>query len=105
MGSFFGLEGVMGRTVREKVVPVSALVAAVVGVTVGITKALSATHDPQPSVELVQLKADVRAVEGRVSDLRERVDKGDQRWERVLDDLGRIKERLGIVESKTPARP
>jgi chromosome segregation ATPase len=49
------------------------------------------------------LRERVKGIEKRIDDLQARQDKTDERFESIKDDLGKIKERLGIVEAVRPS--
>jgi hypothetical protein len=61
-------------------------------------------QDSKNAAEIATLKVQVADVERRVTADEVRLEKTDDRWNRIVEDLGKIKERLGIVESKTPAK-
>lgn len=51
-------------------------------------------------VGLATLRVQVQALEQRVNVESARLDRADARWDQIRDDLSKIKERLGIVESR-----
>lgn len=77
-------------------VPLSA-VTAVIGITVASMGWLNA-H----TTDTALLKNDVANLTERVNKAEARLDKSDARWDQIRDDLAAIKERLGIVEAKSP---
>jgi hypothetical protein len=84
----------MKQVGRNTLVSLGSLLAAV-AVTIPIVRTIDA-----PGQEISSIRMRVVAIEARVDELRTRQDKTDERWERILDDLSQIKERLGIVESR-----
>lgn len=60
--------------------------------------------DSANAKEIATLKVQVASIEKRVDEQSARIEKGDERWNRIVEDLGKIKERLGIVEAKTPGQ-
>lgn len=79
-------------------VPASAVFVSV-SVTIGVCRwAFSNLTD------VATLRVQVQAIDARVVKAESRLDKGDERWDQIRDDLGKIKERLGIVESHGPAK-
>jgi hypothetical protein len=84
-----------GKLSGATLIPIGVLVAAV-AVTVPIVRAIDA-----PSAEVASIRVEVGNVESQVAELKARQGQGDERWERLFTELGQIRERLGIVESKT----
>lgn len=79
---------------KDSLVSIGTLVAAIL-MTAGVVRAFEAQAQ-----QLATLNARVDSVASSIDEIRHRQDTTDERWLRVLDDLGKIKERLGIVENR-----
>lgn len=79
-------------------VPIAAVIAAV-----GITVAIVRTID-SPKADYIELRTKVAYIEGQIAELRSRQDGSDktasERYEKLLFELGTIKERLGVAETR-----
>jgi chromosome segregation ATPase len=84
---------------RETLLPVGLALTLVAGAyAMGNRQAGSLAED-------AALRERVKGIEKRIDDLQARQDKADERFVSIKDDLGKIKERLGIVEASHPATP
>lgn len=70
-------------------------VGAAILATVTVVRAFEAQ---QQQISLLNMQLGAKTDE--IQEIRHRLDTGDDRWMQVLGDLGKIKERLGIVESR-----
>jgi hypothetical protein len=95
----------MGQTIvdQKTLIPASLVLAAIV-LTTGVVRMYDAAGaDTQRQVQT--LKADVAIVDSRMGQVERRLDQADDHWMQVLSDLSKIKERLGIVEARSPRLP
>ena len=84
----------MAKLTAQTLVPIGAVITAVV-MTVGVMRVYSAD-----TAQTATLKVQVDALEQRVARNEARLDKSDERWGAIKEDLAKIKERLGIVEAR-----
>jgi hypothetical protein len=61
-------------------------------------------QESRNAAEIATLKVQVADVERRITVDEARIERTDDHFTRIVEDLAKIKERLGIVEAKTPAK-